>query len=102
MAKAGSILVKNTGWFVAHFSVQYMQQEKELTVNSGNITAGLSKALYIPPDATNIFVKIQEEYFIASWSTVGVFNFDQPVVKCYEVYGTTLSAKVKEVACPGS
>ncbi len=97
MASSGSIHVKNTGGFVARFSVQYNSNGKEITTESDNFTNGTAKAIFIPHEATNIFVKIQEEYFIASWSTVKAFNFDAPVVKSYEVYGTTLDAHVKEV-----
>lgn len=91
--------MKNTGGFVARFYVDYTSGGRRIHQASGNFTAGTSKAIYIPPDATDIYVVIQEEYFIASWSTVATFNFNDPIVNCYEVYGTTLDAHVKEIAC---
>ncbi|MGE3799803.1 MAG: hypothetical protein AB7H80_02165 [Candidatus Kapaibacterium sp.] len=99
MASAGFIRVKNTGGFVARFCVTYQLNGREITQDSGDFTAGISKAIYLPPDATQIYVQIQEEYFINSWSTVETLNFATPVEKCYEIYGSTLDAHVKEIDC---
>lgn len=101
MAAGGSILVKNDGGFVAHFSVEYKEGGKSITCNSGDFTLGTSRAIRIPPGATDIFVKLQEEWFINSWSTVCTFSFDNPVSKCYELSGTTLNANCHEIPCPG-
>lgn len=101
MAAGGSILVENDGGFVARFSVQYQEEGRTITSDSGNFTLGTSKAIRIPPGATDIFVKLEEEYFIDAWSTVCTFSFNNPVTKCYELSGTTLNAKCNEKPCPG-
>lgn len=95
----GFIQVKNTGGFVAKFDVSYTLNNKEVSSSSGNFTAGTSKSIIIPDGATNISLKIKEEYFISSWSTVLTATFPSPVNKCYEVYGTTLDAHAKEIQC---
>lgn len=97
----GFIQVKNTGGFVATFDVQYTLNEKEVSSSSGNFTAGVSKSILIPEGATSISLKIKEEYFISSWSTVLTKTFEQPPTACFEVYGTTLNAHAKEVKCEG-
>lgn len=93
------IKVKNSGGFVARFSASYNLSGREITQDSGNFTAGVSKTMTIPAEATNIQVKVQEEYFISSWSTVAQYSFDRPETRCYDVYGTTLDAHCKEITC---
>jgi len=96
---SGYIQVKNTGGFIARFDVQYMSEGREITVGSGKFTAGTSSSIVIPHDATNISLKIKVKVFIGSWSTVITKIFEQPIKMCFEVYGTTLNAHVKEVTC---
>jgi hypothetical protein len=97
--ESGFIHVSCNGGFVARFSVKYVLNAVEIQSESGNFTSGTSKAILVPADATNIRVKVQIEYFIASWSTVGVYTFANPVKECYNVTGTTLNAHCKEVDC---
>ncbi|HEY9834083.1 MAG TPA: hypothetical protein V6D26_26255 [Stenomitos sp.] len=96
---SGFIGVKNTGGFVARFSVHYEQDGTQKTIKSDNFTAGTQKVIPIPPDAKNIYVKIEEQYWINKWSTVCAFGLVKPDKKCYEVYGTTLNAHCKEIQC---
>ncbi len=92
--------MKNTGGFVAKFDVHYKSDGKEISKDSGNFSAGISKSIVIPEGATEISLKIKEEYAISSWSTVLTETFDSPPQKCYEVYGSTLDAHAKSVRCP--
>jgi hypothetical protein len=95
----GFIQVKNTGEFVATFDVYYTLDGKEISSNSGHFTTGVSKSILIPDGATKISLKIKEEYFIWSWSTVLTHTFDHPPNKCYEISGLPRDAHAKEVPC---
>ena len=97
--ESGFIHVSCNGGFVARFSVKYNLNGKEIESDSGQFTSGVSKAILVPADATNIIVTVQEEWFISSWSTVAVYTFASPVKKCYDVTGTTLNAHCKEIEC---
>lgn len=97
--ESGFITVKCDGGFVARFSVSYDLTGVPIESESGNFTSGLSKAIIVPADATNVVVKVQIEWFIASWSTVGTYTFPNAVKKCYKVTGTTLNAHCNEVEC---
>lgn len=87
------VCVKNTGGFVARFEVDYDRNDIRLHTHSGNFTAGTQKCIGVPEDASNMMVSIQEEYFIASWSTVCQKSFDRPQNIDAKVSGTTLNAK---------
>ena len=86
------VCVKNSGGFVARFEVDYDRNDIRLHTHSGNFTAGTQKCIGVPEDASNMMVSIQEEYFIASWSTVCQKSFDTPVNIDATVKGTTLNA----------
>jgi hypothetical protein len=60
---------------------------------------GTSKSIQIPADARDIVLIIEEMYLTLpeKWSTVLTTSFTQPVEKRYEVYGTTLDAKWREL-----
>ena len=57
------------------------------------------RASLIPADATDVYLKIEEMYvpFPEKWSTVYSTNFPNAVDKSYEISGTTLNAKCKEL-----
>ncbi len=101
--KAGAILVKNSGAFVARFSVEYEQSGRSISTAASNFPALAAKNIVIPPEAANISVKIEvmtlPEPF-ETWSTVAIYKFDNPAEKCYELSGTTLGPHVTEVQCP--
>lgn len=96
---AGSITVRNTGGYVAKFSITYDFQGKEVTEDSGNFTAGVNKTLEIPSGATNIYLKVEEYWFIKSTTTIFTQRFPEPVTKCYKIWGTTLNPKWEETDC---
>lgn len=93
----GSITVRNTGGYVAKFKVTFTLNGQRIVKESGNFTAGVNKQLDIPAGSTDIQVEALAEWFISSWSTIFTVGFDAPVRKNYEVYGTTLNTKWKEI-----
>ena len=97
--RPGSVLVRNEGWFYARFSVGYQQNGKRVFNQSGNFDRGTSFSIQIPSDASDILLVIEEMYLPLpeKWSTVFTANFSEPVDKSYEVYGTTLDAKWREL-----
>lgn len=95
----GSILIRNEGGYVAHFEVTYTFNDKELTKKSGNFTLGVNKEIAVPKGATDIRLKVQEEWFISSWSTIFTETFSSPPDVCYKIYGTTLNPKYEPIDC---
>lgn len=96
---AGSITIRNTGGYVAKFSITYDYQGKEVTKSSGKFSAGVNKTLEIPEGATNIYLKVEEYWFISSTTTIFTKKFPAPVTKCYKIWGTTLNPKWEETDC---
>ncbi len=97
--KGGSIHVRNNGGYVARFSISYVLEGQGFSKDSGNFTLGVNKEIDIPAGATDIHLKVEEAWFIASWSTIFAKTFAEPVTKCYEIHGTTLRPGWKEVPC---
>ncbi len=95
--KSGSITIENSGVYVATFSVEYNQSGTTQTINSGDFQIANTKNIQLPADATNIIVRVKIATFIKTWSDVATYNFEAPVVKSYELTGTTLSPKIHEV-----
>lgn len=95
----GSILVRNDGGYVARFSVSYTLDGQRFTKESGDFTLGVNKEVEIPAGATDVALKVEEAWFIASWSTIFAENFDGPVSKCYKIWGTTLDPAWEEIEC---
>ncbi|WP_135507015.1 thiol-activated cytolysin C-terminal domain-containing protein [Roseovarius aestuariivivens] len=87
------VCVKNEGGFVARFEVDYTENGKKIHNHSGDFTAGVQKCIRAPEDATNVFVSVQEAWFINSWSTVCEKGFNAPQDVNVTVSGTTLNAK---------
>lgn len=96
---AGSIKVRNEGGYVARFSVEYTFDNRSVTKHSGDFTLGVNKDLTIPEGATNIYLKVEEYWFIGATSTIFTEKFDTPVTKCYKIWGTTLDPHYAEIPC---
>lgn len=94
----GSITVRNSGGYVARFSVSYKLNGHEFTKDSGNFTVGVNKSIMIPQGATDIFLKVEEMWGFG-WSTIFTKSYPGPVTKCFKVYGTTLNPKWEEIDC---
>jgi hypothetical protein len=100
--RPGSILIRNQGAFVSRFSVQWQRSGRPATEESGNFPVLAAKSIRIPPDATNVSVKIEIMTFpepFETWKTVAVYPFDKPVTKCYEITGETWNANLREIPC---
>jgi hypothetical protein len=95
---AGSILVRNSGGYVARFSLTYNLNGHDFTKDSGDFSLGVNKSVDIPTGATNIRLKVEEMWGFG-WSTIFTKTFAEPVTKCYKVYGTTLDPKYEEISC---
>lgn len=93
----GSITVRNTGGYIAKFKVTFTLNGQRIVKESGSFTAGVNKQVEIPAGSTDIQVEALAEWFISSWTTIFTVGFDTPVRKNYEVYGTTLNTKWKEI-----
>lgn len=93
---SGYISVRNTGGYVAEFYVDYTVNGVRLSKESGEFTAGVTKTIDIPSDATDITLHVKEAYFIHSWTTIFSEHFDEPVCKKYHIWGTTLNPKWEE------
>lgn len=99
--ETGSVLVKNSGSYVAKFSMTYQQKGKPVSLLSGNIEVLMSKVLKMPDDALDINVEIEIMTWPLpeKWTTVKSLKFYKPTDKCYELTGTTLSPKIQEISC---
>jgi hypothetical protein len=96
--KGGSFHVRNGGGYVAKFSVTYKLHGQDFSKDSGTFTLGVNKAVDLPAGATDIHLKVEENWAFG-WSTIFTKVFSEPAVKCYEIHGTTLNPKWKEVSC---
>ena len=96
-ASSGWISIENKGGYVAKFDVSYMQKGKRITEESGDFTAGVTKVIDIPSDATDIVLHAWDAWFIKSWTEIFSKHFDGPVRKKYKVTGTTLHPDYEEL-----
>lgn len=97
--KDGVVKVKNTGAFVAKFTVNYVQKGNSLSFTSGNFPALTTKELVIPSDAVNILITIEIMTWPVpeTWSTIASYKFDATVEKFYELSQTTVNPYISEV-----
>ena len=93
----GYISVRNTGGFVARFSVEYTRSSGSRTrEDSGNISLGVNKSIELPPGSTDISLKVEEMWGFG-WSTIFDKHYSSVVNKEFQVYGTTLAPCYKEI-----
>lgn len=97
-AIGGSFLVRNEGAFVASMLVTYKFAGKEFSI-SHDFAVGQSRSVEVPAGAVDIHLIVKEAVFFHTWSTIFSKSFDQPVTKCYKVWGTTLNPKYEEIKC---
>ena len=94
---SGWISVYSTGAYVARFSVAYTQGGARISKDSGEFTAGVTKTIDLPADATDIVLHVQDAYFFGSWRDIFSKHFDEPVCKSYHIWGTTLITDYEEM-----
>lgn len=97
--RAGSILLTNSGAFIARFSVTWQQGAKSGGGESGKLPALAARGIAIPADASNIQVTFDVMTMpppLETWRTVARHAFVAPVSKSYVLTGETWSAKLQE------
>ncbi len=98
---AGLLTLRNEGAFIALFSVSFDLGGQRHTRTSPDILPGGSYSIEVPSGATNILMNNQ----IVTWPwprttrTVCIHEFENPLVKCYKVYGTVFDPHCAEVPC---
>ncbi|KAK7605189.1 hypothetical protein V9T40_007047 [Parthenolecanium corni] len=98
-AGAGSLLVRNSGGYIATCNVEYDLSGQRKSNSCGDFSLGVNKEIQIPAEAKNIFLKVEEYWFPGSKTTIFTKTFSDPVQKCFKIWGTTLDPKYDEVAC---
>lgn len=92
-SNAGSVIIRNTGAYVAKFAVDFDLNGTRCHRTSGDFTAGVNKEIDIPADATNIKVQAYAAVFFGSWSSIFAETYSKPDCRSYHVSGTTLKTK---------
>ena len=93
----GFITIRNSGGYVAKFTVEYTEGGHRVTKDSGKFTVGTNESVPIPEGATDIFLKVEEYVFFGSTSTVFTERFSGPVKKYYKIWGTTIAPNHCEI-----
>jgi hypothetical protein len=96
---AGSILIDNSGAFIARFSVEWNEGATRRSQESTNFPVLAAKEIAIPINATKIVVKIEIMTFpkpVETWKTIATLPFDKPVVKRYSLSGPTWNPVLEE------
>lgn len=92
----GSIKIENKGAYTARAYVEYTKSDQQRTTwESGDFTAGVSKGVELPPGATSIMVKAEENTG-AEWSLIFIKDYSSVVSKTFILLGTTLDPYYKE------
>ncbi len=91
----GHVTFFNEGGFVARFELSYTIGDEEKLQETGNMALGDKKHYDIPPDATNIRLKGEEDTALVweGWRTVFDLRYGTPPNKCFKLYNTTLDPK---------
>ncbi|KAK7603309.1 hypothetical protein V9T40_003308 [Parthenolecanium corni] len=98
-AESGSIMVRNSGGYVAVFNVDYDLNGERKSESSGKFTLGVNKEINIPSGATNVYLKVEEYWFPGQKTTIFTKSYASPVHKCFKIWGTTLSPSYAEENC---
>jgi hypothetical protein len=91
----GIITVKNEGWFVARFSVQYLQNGETRTKESGSFSKLFARVLQLPADASQILLTMEIETTVNQWSVVATIQYRRPVTKSFELRGVTWRPEIE-------
>ncbi len=94
--RPGKVKMRNTGGYVARFSVNYNLDGRRRSASSGNFSAGLNREITIPAGATDINVKAERQVFVLSstWETTFTKRFSKLEGDvCFRVWGTTLAPR---------
>ncbi len=83
------------GAFKAKFTIDYYQNGVAKQLDSGGYPVGQARSLSIPPDATFVLIRAFADVFVNNWSVIFNDAIGVPLIKCYEISGTTLNTKWK-------
>ncbi len=99
-ANEGSISVRNLGGYVA-FTVEYDLNGERKTEFSNIIHLFRSEEIKIPSEATNIFLRVVEPWFMPANIAIEIFsrNFTSSVSKCYWAWRYYIYPTYTEVYC---
>ena len=95
----GYVAVRNTGAFVARFTVIYVLDGVIHSEPTDTFEVLQWRSIIIPRGATDIHVTL-ERHTGFSWAVVDSYEFPGTTVACYEVSGTTLDANSETTTCP--
>ena len=98
-AGPGSILVRNSGGYVAVFNADYDMNGQRHSKSSGKFSLGVNRDIQIPDGATNVYLKVEEYWFPGQKTTIFTRSYPYPVTKCFKIWGTTLNPKWAEENC---
>jgi thiol-activated cytolysin len=87
--------VYNGGGYVARAYARYYPHGSaaQVTIGTGNFTAGVTRMLTVPAGATSVELWADDEYFIASWTQIGYVTWPvAPEAIKYCLKGTTLNS----------
>lgn len=91
----GHVTFFNEGGFKAKFHLEYTYNGTRYMEDTGDMNLGNKKTYYIPPTATDVWLKGEEQTGLVweGWRTVFDLNFSGPPNNCFKLYGTTLNPK---------
>lgn len=95
-----TLQVHNTdGWYSARYDIYYVIAGHEFQIDVRDITIGITKSSFVPGSATDVRLKVSE-WWGFGWRTIFTETWPQlDASHCYEIWGTTLNTKWKEVGC---
>lgn len=93
----GSITVRNKGGYVAKIRLAFTLNGQRIEKESELFTAGVNSQIEIPAGAKDIQVEALAAWFVGVWSSIFTKGYETPQYKSFEVSGTTLNTKYKEL-----
>jgi hypothetical protein len=91
------ISVRNEGGFVARFILAYIYRGQNLSYVSDHITINKTKKLPIPGDAR--LINLSVEIYSTKWESVLTRQMANAENTCYEVSGTTVNPRIRNLYC---
>lgn len=96
--QAGSITIRNEGFYVARFSITYTVAGQRFSQQTDPLGSLQSRSLFIPAGATDIHLLAEISYGLF-WGSIFTQIFPSPVEKCYKVWGTVFEQGWAEISC---
>lgn len=103
-APSGSVTVRNDGGFIARFTVDWREDGRKQTEESGNFLTRTEQRIAIAQGARDIQVRVEVMTLprpLERWKTVQLLHFDGPLTKAYRLTGTTMQTDFTEYPTAG-